>query len=37
LKAMKKAADNLEFETASALRDEIRALKAELKNRRKRK
>jgi excinuclease ABC subunit B len=37
LKAMKKAADNLEFETASALRDEIRALKAELKNRRRRK
>ncbi len=36
LKAMKKAADNLEFETASALRDEIRVLKAELKNRRRR-
>jgi len=37
LKAMKKAADNLEFETAMALRDEIRSIKAELKNRRKRK
>jgi excinuclease ABC subunit B len=31
LKAMKKAADNLEFETAAALRDEIRNLKEELK------
>ena len=37
LKAMKKAADNLEFETATALRDEIRAIKAELKNKRRRK
>jgi excinuclease ABC subunit B len=37
LRAMKKAADNLEFETAAALRDEIKNLKAELKNKRKRK
>jgi len=37
IKAMKKAADNLEFETATALRDEIRAIKAELKKKRQRK
>ncbi|MEW5923806.1 MAG: excinuclease ABC subunit UvrB [Candidatus Zixiibacteriota bacterium] len=36
MKAMKKAADNLEFETAAALRDEIRNMKEELKKRRKR-
>jgi excinuclease ABC subunit B len=37
MKAMKKAADNLEFETAAALRDEIKNLKGQLKKRRKRK
>ncbi len=36
LKAMNKAASNLEFETAAAIRDEIKNLKAELKNKRKR-
>jgi len=36
LKAMKKAAENLEFETAAALRDEIKNMKEELKKRRKR-
>ncbi|RKX30927.1 MAG: excinuclease ABC subunit B [Candidatus Zixiibacteriota bacterium] len=36
MKAMKKAADNLEFETAAALRDEIKNMKAELKKKRKR-
>jgi excinuclease ABC subunit B len=36
LKAMKKAADNLEFETAAALRDEIKNIKSELKKRRRR-
>jgi excinuclease ABC subunit B len=35
LKAMKKAADNLEFETAAALRDEIKSIKADLRKRRK--
>lgn len=37
MKAMKKAADNLEFETATVLRDEIKNIKAELKKRRRRK
>lgn len=32
LKAMKKAADNLDFETAMMIRDEINQLKAEMKN-----
>ena len=36
LKAMNKAASNLEFETAAAIRDEIKNLKAELKNKRRR-
>jgi len=36
MKAMKKAADNLEFETAAALRDEVKNMKAELKKKRKR-
>ena len=33
LKAMKKAADNLDFETAMMIRDEINQLKTEMKNR----
>ncbi|MCX6828565.1 MAG: excinuclease ABC subunit UvrB [candidate division Zixibacteria bacterium] len=37
LKAMKKAADNLEFETAAALRDEIKNIKTDLKKKRSRK
>jgi len=37
MKAMKKAANNLEFETAAALRDEIKNLKSELKKKRSRK
>ncbi len=37
LKAMKKAADNLEFETAAAIRDEIKNLKERMKNLRRRK
>ena len=37
MKAMKKAADNLEFETAAALRDEIKAMKMEIKKKRQRK
>jgi excinuclease ABC subunit B len=37
LKAMKKAADNLEFESAAALRDEIKNIKEELKRKRSRK
>lgn len=37
LKTMKKAANNLEFETAAALRDEIKSLKLELKRKRSRK
>jgi excinuclease ABC subunit B len=37
IKAMKKAADNLEFETATVLRDEIKSLKEQLKKKRKRK
>lgn len=37
MKAMKKAAENLEFETAAALRDEIKNMKDELKKRRQRK
>ena len=36
MKAMKKAADNLEFETAAALRDEVKNMKADLKKKRKR-
>jgi excinuclease ABC subunit B len=35
-KAMKKAAENLEFETAAALRDEIKNMKENLRNRRRR-
>jgi len=35
-KAMKKAAEDLEFETAAALRDEIKNIKMELKNKRRR-
>lgn len=37
MKAMKKAAENLEFETAAALRDEIKNIKTNLKNKRQRK
>lgn len=37
LKAMRKAADNLEFETAAAIRDEIKNLKMSLKKSRSRK
>ncbi len=37
MKAMKKAAENLEFETAAVLRDEIKSIKEDLKKRRKRK
>ncbi len=37
MKAMKKSADNLEFETAAAIRDEIKSIKADLKNKRQRK
>ncbi len=37
MKAMKKAAENLEFETAAALRDEIKNIKTKLKNKRQRK
>jgi excinuclease ABC subunit B len=37
MKAMKKAADNLEFETAAALRDEIKSMKVEMKKKRQRK
>ena len=37
LKAMKKSADNLEFETAAALRDEIKNIKTDLKKKRSRK
>ncbi len=37
MKAMKKAAVNLEFETAAALRDEIKNIKTKLKNKRQRK
>ncbi|MCX6826226.1 MAG: helicase-related protein, partial [candidate division Zixibacteria bacterium] len=37
LKAMKKAATNLEFETAAAIRDEIKNIKTELKKKRGRK
>ncbi len=37
LKAMKKAADNLEFETAAAIRDEIKNIKEDLKKKRSRK
>ncbi len=36
MKAMNKAARNLEFETAAAIRDEIKKIKSDLKNRRKR-
>ncbi|MBN2226775.1 MAG: excinuclease ABC subunit UvrB [candidate division Zixibacteria bacterium] len=36
MKAMNKAASNLEFETAAAIRDEIKNLKAERKNKRRR-
>jgi excinuclease ABC subunit B len=37
LKAMRKAADNLEFETAAAIRDELKSLKMNLKKSRNRK
>ncbi|MCP4703935.1 MAG: excinuclease ABC subunit UvrB [candidate division Zixibacteria bacterium] len=37
MKAMKKAAMNLEFETAAALRDEIKNIKTKLRNKRQRK
>jgi len=37
MKAMKKAAVNLEFETAAALRDEIKNIRTKLKNKRQRK
>ncbi|MFH2034890.1 MAG: helicase-related protein, partial [Candidatus Zixiibacteriota bacterium] len=37
LKAMNKAASNLEFESAASIRDEIKKLKADLKNKRQRK
>lgn len=37
MKAMRKAAINLEFETAAALRDEIKNIKTKLKNKRQRK
>lgn len=36
MKAMNKAASNLEFETAAAIRDEIKKIKSELKNKRRR-
>jgi len=37
MKAMKKAADNLDFETAVLLRDEIARIKDEMKKKRRRK